>query len=1147
MKKYLGALMLFGSMMSAGYFASGAQDVSFLGRPKGSPDNITRQGISLESVLNDIQRRMNVSFNYNSNLVKGKTVEVDLDNISLQNLYRFLQHLLNPLGLSAEKISDRQYVIYKERKETAINHDVAAVTKPVHQVAGVVTAAKTNDPLPGVTVSLKGNGSIGTITDSEGKYVLSVPGTADTLVFSYLGYETREVAVDGKDLVNVSLDANQSKLNELVVVGYGKQKRSSLTAAISTLNTDAVKDAPTGNISNTLNGRVSGIIAAQNSGKPGSDGAEIHIRGVSTTGNSAPLIIVDGIPGNFTMLDPNTIATFTVLKDAAAVAPYGMAGANGVILVTTKKGKIGKPVLSYSGYMAYQNPTTLPKLINAYDYVKLRNVADVNAGQAPTFSDEQVEGWRKSVAGDPDADYDKYPSTDILDAMVDKNTPLTDHNISISGGSENTTYFVSLGYLYQQGLWNTIRNKRYNVVANIETKPTKTTTIALSLKGYNSIIKQPQSDFTLASYNAWWPTNGLQYSNGFLANNNGKPSLLPLRTLGSRSADETGITGQLSVEQQLPFIKGLSIKGVFSYVPTTDFTKNWSEPYPVTYNVNTTTTPYTYVPVTDAGKPGLSQQNQRWKDFTYQGFVNYHNTFGKHDITALAVIEARQTKYDVFYASRSNYELNIHELNLGSSDPDNQSNGGSSSQTSQVGYVYRVSYAYANKYLFEASGRYDGHYYFAPGRKYGFFPSFSAGWRLSEEPFIRNNLVWIDDLKIRGSWGESGNLAGGPFQYSSSMAVYGSAYSFDGSVVQGAYERVEANPFITWERAMKTDIGIDATLWNGLLSIEADYFAEKRNNMLVSPGSVVSSEYGIGIAQENAGIMNNKGIDLTASSKYTFSNGLRLGLTANFTYAKNKLIKTYENPVTLNDPNRSRTGRPLNSQFGLVSLGLFQLSDDKNGDGRITKEDGFPEQEFGEVAPGDIHYADINGDGKVDASDETYIGRPILPQIIYGFAVQASYKGFDLNVLFQGAAQSNIYLGHGELLWPFYAGATASQIVNDDYWTPDNPDARYPRPFSQGGNSNNQQESSFWFWNSSYLRLKNLELGYTLPASVLETMRMESIRIYVSGQNILTWSPVKEFIDPEMGQQGGGTSGSNTRGWYYPQQKVLAVGLNVTF
>lgn len=1015
--------------------------------------------------------------------------------------------------------------------------------KEMIEISGKVSSADSGVALAGVSVEVKGSGK-GTVTNEAGRFSLRV-AAGSVISFRFVGYSPVE-HVAGRDWQgDIRLSPARKDLDEVVVVGYGTQKKTSTTAAVSTLKVADIKDAPSANITNSLNGRLPGVIAAQNSGEPGKDGAEIHIRGVATTGSNAPLVIVDGVPRDFSRLDPNTIASFTVLKDAAAVAPYGMAGANGVILVTTKKGKAGKAALSYNGYVGYQNPTTLVKMVNAYDYARLRNIADANAGQTPIFTDEQLEGYKKSVEGAPDADYDKYPNTNAMDAIRNKNTLLTEHNVSISGGSDNTTYYVGLGALYQQGLWSTTKDKRYNLVTNIETKPTQSTTIGLSINAFNEIINRPSADPNQIFQNAqaWWPINAIRYSNGLEAYNNGK-RILPYLTSGSRTSDQTKIMGQLSIQQDLPFVKGLSIKGVFSYDPTTYFDKNWGEPWPSSYTINTSTNPYTYTEVTVAGKPSLGEQNQRWKEYTFQGFINYHNTFGKHDITALAVMEARKTNWDYFAASRGNYQFNIPEIDLGSSDKETWGAGGSSNMTRQVGYVYRATYAYAGKYFFEAAGRYDGHYYFAPGKRYGFFPAFSAGWRLSEEPFIRDHLSWIDNLKIRGSYGESGNLAGAPFQYSSAMTLAGNVYDFNGSVLQGVSERAEPNPLITWERAKKTDVGLEASLWGGLLSFTADYFYEKRNNMLVSPNSIVPVEYGIGLSQVNAGIMNNRGIDLSVSSFHSFSKDLKVSLTANFTYAKNKLIQIYENSVTLNDPHRRRTGRPLNSQFGLKALGLFQESDDKNKDGKITAEDGFPLQTFGDVAPGDIRYADVNGDGKVDAGDETYLGRPILPQIIYGFNVRVAYKGLDLGLLFQGAAQSMVQI-QKELVWPFFVGANATQKVADDYWTPDNPQARYPRLFGQGGNSNNQQNSSWWYWSSSYLRLKSVELGYTLPAVVLSKIKLKSVRIYVSGLNLFTISPVKDYFDPEMGQAGGGDN--NARGWYYPQQKVLTAGLNVNF
>lgn len=1023
-------------------------------------------------------------------------------------------------------------------KSTGYSQDVISNQKSI-TVTGKVVDDK-NLPVPGASISIKGT-KTGTLTNESGAFSLVINGTKAVLIISSVGFQTQEITVSGSSPINVKLISGTDELNEVIVVGYGTQKKTSTTASVATLKVADLKNAPTANISNTLNGRLAGVIAAQGSGEPGKDGAEIHIRGVATTGSNGPLVIVDGVPRSFSNLDPSTIETFTVLKDAAAVAPYGMAGANGVILVTTKKGTIGKPSFSYSGYGGIQNPTTLVDMVNAYDYVRLRNIADINAGQQPAFSDADVEGYKKSVDHAADADYDKYPNTNAMDAVRNKNTAITGHNLSLSGGSESVKYYVGLGYLSQQGLWSTTDRKRYNLVSNIEIKATNTTTIALSINSFNDLIKRPSSDpnAVFATAQAWWPINAIRYSNGLEAYNNGK-RILPAVTTGSRSSDQTKIMSQLSIQQDLTFLKGLNVKGVFSYDPTTYYDKNWNVQAPSSYSIITTTTPYTYKEVTVAGKPSLLAQNQRWKEYTFQGILNYSNTFGKHGVTGLAVMEARKTNWDYVAASRGNYEFNIPEIDLGSSDKEDWGTGGSSNQTRQVGYIYRLTYDYDGKYFAEASGRYDGHYYFAPTKRFGFFPAFSLGWRLSEEAFIKKNLPWVNNLKLRGSYGESGNLAGGPFQYSNSMALSGNAYNWGNTIVQGVSERAESNPNITWERARKSNVGLEGTLWNSLFNFEIDYFHEKRNNMLVSPNSVVPTEYGIVLSQVNAGIMSNQGIDLSVGLNHEFANGIKAGLNANFTYAKNKLIQTYENPVTLNNLNRSRTGRPLNSIFGLKALRLYQESDfDVN-----NQLKGYATPTFGSVAPGDIMYADINGDGKIDASDETYIGYPILPQVIYGFNPRISYKNFDLNVLFQGSGQSNVQI-QKELVWPFFVGASATRVVTEDYWTPENTDARYPRLYGQGGNSNNQQTSSWWLFDASYLRIKNAELGYSLPQSVLKNIKVQSLRLYVSGQNLFTWSKVKDFVDPEMGQGGGGDN--NARGWYYPQQQVFSAGLNVTF
>jgi TonB-linked SusC/RagA family outer membrane protein len=482
---------------------------------------------------------------------------------------------------------------------------------------------------------------------------------------------------------------------------------------------------------------------------------------------------------------------------------------------------------------------------------------------------------------------------------------------------------------------------------------------------------------------------------------------------------------------------------------------------------------------------------------------------------------------------------------MGSSNTSNFTNGGTAASSAQVGWVYRADYAYAGKYLVEFSGRYDGHYYFAPGKRYAFFPAISAGWRLSEEHFIKDHYSWIDQLKLRGSYGKSGNLAGSPFQYLTSYGLNNS-YILGGTSpyqTQGVYENAQANPNITWETAKKTDIGLDAVLWKGQLGFSADYFSEKRSDMLVKPNAVVPAEYGIPISQVNEGIMQNKGIDLSVSTAQKLGKDIRLNAAFNFSYAQNKLLQIFENASTYNNPNRRLTGKPYNTQFGLKAVGLYQQSDFMP-DGTTLKA-GEPVPTFGPVAPGDIKYADLAGapgangkpgapDGKIDANDNTAVGKPLYPEIVYGATIGLSWKGLDLTMLWQGAADASIYLTD-EYAYPFYNGA---KIFSEqtDAWTPTHTNARYPRLLTNP-TTNNTQPSSFWQYSGSYLRLKTGELGYTLPPLVMNRVKLRSIRLFVAGQNLLTFSSLK-FIDPETG---------NNRGRYYFQQKTWSFGMNVGF
>jgi len=1089
---------------------------------------VAAKNISLTQVLEVIKKQTGYKFVCDDRIIeKAGKITVNFRETPLQTA---LTQCLTGLGLHFEI---KYTTIIITRGEQSLSGQLTTALSTMALPADTAIRGKITDekgtPIPGVSVVIKGTAK-GTATDNNGQYKLDAGGHA-TLVFTSLGFKPQEIPVNGKTTINLTLESSASDLDQIVVVGYGTQKKTSVTAAVSTLKGEDVAATPVTNLSNSIGGRLSGVIVKQNSGEPGLDGSNIFIRGISSTGNNQPLLIVDNIPRSFQQLDPNTIESITVLKDAAAVAPYGVAGANGVILVTTKRGKTGAPTLSYKGYIGFQNPTVLPKYVDAVQFATLKNAAAKNAGLPLPYTQEEIQKYRDG------SDRDAYPNDDVFKEIINKNAILTTHSLELSGGTDKVNYYTSIGYQHQEGMWKPTSHKRYNLAMNLDAKATKTTKISFNLNGRVQQAASPPISsgrlFELVGFAI--PSHGpLVYSNGMY----GTYVMGSLYNSGYFKGNTTAIYSQLSIEQQLPFVPGLSAKGTVAYDPTIYNTKIWTTPVHMA-TIDKSQQPYK---ITDGifgqTQPSLTQNLNNSQQLTYQASLNYSRSFGKNNVGALALFEAKANNAYSLEASRRNYILYMDDINMGSSSQADMSTGGSSSAGRQVGLVYRVTYDYADKYLFEASGRYDGSYYFAPENRFGFFPAFSVGWRLSEEQFMKGKVSWVDNLKLRGSYGEVGALAGGAFQYLSTYNVLGTTYVLGKNAVQGISERAEPNPNITWERAKKTDIGLEATLWKGLLGIEIDYFYEKRSNMLVNPDVVVPLEYGVGLSQVNAGIMKNQGIDFSISSSHRFSKDLLVSLRGNFTYAKNTLLQIFESSVTYNNPNRRLTGKSLGTQFGFKSLGYFQVTDfDQDG----NLKPGIATQPWGKVEPGDIRYEDISGDGKINDDDLTAIGDPVAtPRIIYGISPTIQYKGFSLELLFQGAAKTNWYY-HPSAIMPFFNGMHA-YVDNMDYWTAENPNARNPR-LTTAPTANNSQTSSFWMGNAAYLRLKSAILAYNLPAHLTHKIGIQHIQVYASGQNIFTWTKLKNF-DPEIGPN---SSYIPNGGWSYPQQKVLAMGLNVTF
>lgn len=1080
--------------------------------------SLSAESVELGNMLEQIEKLTSAKFSFNPKTIPiGRHVSVDARNVKLGDL---LETVLDPIGISYE--ASGKYVILRNLRSkgsrASRDAEIRSESDYVLSVSGTVTA-ETGEPLPGVNVIEKGTTN-GTTTDANGKYSIMLPEGDVTLLFSFIGYVSQEIAVNGRTMINVSMVEDIQSLGEVVVVGYGTQKKTSVTAAVSTLSGETITQNPVANVNNSLAGRVAGVLTFQNSGEPGADAADIRVRGIGTIGsNSGALTVVDGVPRSFSQINPNEIESITVLKDAAAIAPYGVAGANGVILITTKRGKEGQVSLGYNAWYGIQRPTRYPEYLDAYGFASTLNIARANAGLAPQYTDDELQKYRDG------SDPDHFPNHDWLREVVDFSAPMTSHNLTLSGGSEKVRFFSSLGYLYQQGSVDVINYSRYNLATNVDVNATQSTVISFDIRGSLEVTKNPGSQtgtgiYTQVTKQPPLLSNQLSFTNGLPGN-----TLLPsIYNSGYNNDQENILYTQISIEQRIPAIKGLSFKGVAAYDKNYAINKQWETPY-VYYTLNSSDE---FVEL-KGGQPAprLSQAFNQGVNTTLQGYITYENTFGKHNVSALAVAERRQGDGMGFQASRINYQVNLDELDLGSSAKSDLDNGGSSSQSKQIGFVYRVGYGFSEKYLVELSGRYDGHYYFAPGERFAFFPAVSLGWRLSEEAFIKDNLPWIENLKLRGSYGKSGNLAGSPFQYLSSYGLE-SSYIFGGSQVQGAFERNEPNVNITWETAKKLDVGIEGSFLSGRLGFEFDIFREKRSDMLVAPNASVPAEYGIGISQVNAGIMENRGFDLALTTFNTLSNGFKINGGVTLSYAQNELIQTFENAATFNNPNRRRTGRPLGTQFGLRALGLFQTQEEINGWAT----------QFGTLQPGDIKYDDVNGDGKITDDDEVVIGDPAFPQMIYGITGNFSWKGFDLSMLWQGAAKSNFQLTN-EASNPFFNGA---KIFKEqlDYWTPENRDAAYP-VIMPSPTTNSTQVSSWWMRDGSYLRLKNLEFGYTVPKALTERISMVSLRVFTSGQNLLTFSS-EDYLDPEIG-----VSSASKRARYYFQQKVYTFGLNVSF
>jgi TonB-linked SusC/RagA family outer membrane protein len=989
------------------------------------------------------------------------------------------------------------------------------------KVSGTITDASTGEAMVGVNVQVKGTAT-GAISDVNGKYNLVATSPNATLVFSFIGYVSQEVALGGRTTVDVALAGELTNLEEVVVVGYSTQKKVSVTGSVVTAKGDDLKKSPAVNVSNNLIGRMPGLTVVQRSGEPGYDNSTLRIRGSNTLGDNSPLVVVDGIANrDMNRINPNDIENITILKDASA-AIYGSEAANGVILITTRRGALGKPKITLNMNAGATQPTKIPEMADAATYSEMLNeiayYKTPSLGRFQKYSEEDLQKYRDG--SDPWG----HPNTDWFHEVF-KPWSLQDQiNASVSGGTENMKYFLSLGSQFQDGIYrNSATNyKQYNFRTNIDGKISKSIDIAFDVSGRQEVRDFPTrsagSIFRMLmrgkpNMPAYWPNGDpgpdIEYGDN--------PAVTSTSATGYDKDKRYILESNLRTNIYIPWIKGLMLTANASFDKAIQFQKRFETPwYLYTWDGNADH-------VTTKGKRGLDapQLTENANDaqkITINAYATYERLFGaKHNVKVLVGTERRNGITDYLSAFRKNYISSaVDQLFAGASDQ-YMSNNGWANQNAYLSWFGRVNYDFSRKYLIEFVWRYDGSYMFPKTKRFGFFPGISAGWRISEESFFKNNLPVFNDFKIRGSWGQTGNDRIDEYQYLTTYGFdSGHTYVFGGTDFKLLTETKIPNPNVTWEIANQANIGFDAVLLDNKLTVSADYFNNLRTQILIIRNASVPSSSGLTLPPENIGKVKNRGVEGIVTYRNQTGN-LDYSISANASYSMNKIIFWDETPGI--PEYQKSTGRPMGSTLYYQAIGIF------NDQGEI---DSYPH--WAGTIPGDIIFEDVNKDGAIDGLDRVRNEKTNLPRLIYGATLTLGYKGFDIAILFQGATGSEQYINpeSGEI------GNYYKQMAVNR-WTPENTTSNYPRTWNRDEEYWRSQGNTYWLYNMNYLRLKNFELGYTLPAALNKALGMEGIRIYANGINLLTMCKQK-YIDPEVEQ-----------GTTYPLQRVVTGGITLTF
>jgi len=1015
------------------------------------------------------------------------------------------------------------------------------------EVTGVVTDAN-NEPLPGVNISVMDVPGLGTATDVEGKFRIRVEPYR-RLLFTCLGFDNVEEVIIAQTVLNITMtESSDNQLGELVIVATGVQRKATLTGAITSVNVNELKANPSGSISNSLAGNVPGVMSMQTSGQPGSN-SEFWIRGISTFGaSSAALVLVDGFERNMNEINVEDIESFSVLKDASATAMYGSKGANGVILISTKRGNSGKINIDVKHETSYNMLTKVPEFVDGYQYAKMRNEARITRNQDPIFQPDELEMLRLGI--DPDI----YPNVDWKDLLLRNGAWSNRTSLNMSGGGTTARYFVSGSYIDQQGMYKSDKTlkeyktnanyKRYNYRMNVDVDITKTTLLRVGLSGslekyndaglgsdalWNSIVGYNPVMMPVVYSNGHVPawSNININDDGIVAFSTGTNPWVIATMTGYVERWRNNIQTNVTLDQKLDFLTdGLRFVARLGYDTNNENViqrRKWPEQW----------------------------KARRFRDL--DGTIQFDRVSQRMEMYQFSTASGSRNE---FFESEFHYDKSFKGHGVGGTIKYFQSarirtvDLGSDIKNGiafrNQGIAGRTTYRWQYKYFFEFNFGYTGSENFAPGHKFGFFPAFSGAWNIAEESFMKDNADWINLFKIRYSWGKVGNDnlgADNRFPYLYSIETYPSGqggYNYGdigftaGTYYQGMRYSQVASPYVTWEVATKNNLGIDISLFESKFSTTVDFFDETRDGIYMERRFLPTMVGIESTPKANVGKVNSRGIDGNFTFRHKLMSQVDFTLRGNMTYSKNTILERDEESRFYT--YMMEKGHRVNQARGLVALGLFENWEDIRNS---------PVQMYGDYMPGDIKYKDINGDGIINDDDRVAIGATTRPNLIYGIGLSAVWKGVDINMHFQGAGKSTYFI-NGPSVYMFSEGDWGNilkDMANSDRWisadisgnmATENPNAAYPR-LSYGGNSNNHRPSSFWLQDGSYLRLKTLEIGYTLPKDLISRVKAGNIRVFFIGTNLITWSGFKMW-DPEMGSADGRK---------YPLSKTCLVGVTI--